>query len=207
MIEKSKSLCYFLTFDDGKLQVKDHELKQLDEKELNGLYSFIHYNQPRLMVVGALQDYGSQHSGLASIVESLKKQWQILRNSLFFFNKLSELPLPQEQPTAGGGLFILNGVVVLWHLKSGSYSLDNDSCHDDSPLLDELIEQVGLPADCFISVEQAEQFERDYLRYYFDANGKLLNESLALELAENVSEIIKSKKEQFKKHLAKIQAF
>ena len=202
MTEISSPLCYFLTFEEGRIYVQDNDLKPLDSHSLHGLYSFIHYSQPRLMVIGALHEHGSQHSGLASIVEALKRQWQSLRNHLFF-NKSVDLLLPTQKPIAGGGLFILNGVVVLWHLKSGSYSLPNDMCHDNSPSLDDLIKQIGLPSDRFVSVEQAEKFEREYLLGHFHPNGKLINESSSHVLIDHVREVLKLKEqalEQNKKH-------
>jgi hypothetical protein len=190
MQESSSALCYFLTFEDGQIRVQDSDLKPLTEKALHGLYSFIHYNKPRLMVVGELHEHRSQHSGLSSIVEALKRQWQALRHHLFF-NRLASFVFPNEKPSAGGGLFVLNGVVVLWHLKSGSYSLPNDHCHDQNPALDELIKQIGLPSDRFVSLEQAEQFERDYLQQHFHPNGQLINEHSSYELAHQLSEILK----------------
>ncbi len=186
-----KSLCYFFNIDQAHPLIQSNHFKSLDTSALHGLFSFLHYRQSRVMVVGEMKNYGSRHSGLASVVQAMKSQAMALRHHLFF-QGANVLPYPQGTPSAGGGILFSQGMVILWHLKSGSYSATNPQCHDEDPsVLHDVIQTIGLPAERFISVAEAEKFERDFLHQCFKPNGQYRDEAVVPQLVNQVSDAIK----------------
>lgn len=164
-------LFYFVILKDKELKIFDNNFNPM-KKPLNGFFSFIYFDVDQLMVVGYLIDYGSHHSGLNRMIQTLRQFTNKYRHHLFA-HAPKDFHLPYNQPAAGGGVLFYQGLVILWHLKSGSYSQQNQHCHDaHPPLLKTLIQRLGLPNDRFINLQRAEQFEKYELPRLFEANGQ-----------------------------------
>lgn len=163
------TLFYFAIRKGKQFQFYDNDYKPV-HKPLHGFYSFIHYNEA--LVLGFLVDYGSQHSGLHTLLKTLRFIANKYRHHIFA-HAPNDFLLPQGEPIAGGGILFFNGEVILWHLKSGSFSSNKLHCDDNQPvLLNGLIRQLGLPAERFLNLTKAEIFENDILQQLTSANGQ-----------------------------------
>ncbi|KTD17176.1 hypothetical protein [Legionella jordanis] len=139
------------------------------DSELNGVFAYLSYKPSKTLLISKLQDYQSFHPGINQYNVVLR------RRSLGLFGN-SNQPA-SDAPAFGGELLLLNGDIIFWNFKSGKYSLMNPSLHDDSPNLSQEIDDSGLPAERFISIDKANVFDSVYLKTYFLPNGQFRNAS------------------------------
>lgn len=184
-----KPLCYFVIQSRGKFCFFDDNFNPLNELVLNGYYSFIRYDNPNLMVMGELIDYGSHHSGLELIVQTIRHHTTLLRH-YFYSIHTKPIFLPKDAPAYGGGVLYLNQEEVCWHVKCRSYSLENPACHDESPELSNLIHTSGLPANRYVSVKQADYFETHFMRQLLKPNGQYPIPTAPREAANKICEVL-----------------
>ncbi len=184
----SKSFC-FATLKKGKRHYYDFDYNELHGSILNGLHAFVYYPDPGLIVFNRLINYGSQHSGLNALVQIKKQSLDNFRNH-FFPSGPTNFILPNIAPAAGGVALFWKGLVVIWHLKSGTYSFKNPACHDNNSELKTLIEALGLPPENFITIAQAEFFEQYCLRSMFEPDGQYRDLIKAPELIHKICKVM-----------------
>lgn len=170
-----KPLCYFLKKEGDQIHFYNEHFDRIQPASLNGLFSFVCY--PTSVVMGPLADYASRHQGLMTLVMVVSQQ--LSKHRYPFFSSSIRGLLPKGGPIAGGGVWLNQGDIVLWHLKSGSISLDNPACHDQHPDLARMIQHIGFPSDRRLTLTQTDWFESQYMRQLFLENGDYIEPSTA----------------------------
>ena len=174
----AKPLYCFVKQCDDRFYFFNENLEPLDAQNFNGLLAFVCYQSS--VVVSHLAEYASRHQGLMALVTVFNQQ----RYS--FFSQSIKCLLPQGRPIAGGCVWFDQGDVVLWHLKSGSISLDNPACHDNHPELANIIKQIGFPATKRLTLLQAEEFEMQYMRRFFLENGDYIDPAIMPKIVQSI---------------------
>lgn len=154
--------------------------KMVCPAEIHGLYAYIMYEtrDDRIFVLSRFSHFKSYHAGIALSFNTLKN-----KHSSFFIPERQERmkKFNGQIPAYGGEILFIHGKIIFWNFKSGSYSEMNVACNDANPELKTTVTQSLFPAQCFITITEANLFAQRYIHAaFFEADGQYKNQEQTL---------------------------
>lgn len=123
-------------------------------EELHGLYAYITYKtqEDQISVLNRFQEYQSNHAGIELYFNTLLNEKHI-----FSFCPDTQERIRKfygQKPAYGGEVIFLNGKVMAWNFKSGTFSESKFTYSDFNPGLGNIIKHGGFPESCFMTLSE-----------------------------------------------------